>query len=239
MEKQINVLFLGNSLMYFNDMPKLFASLAQAAGKPVTVGSVTKGAATMSDFAAEQTEVGRKLRTKLDQHWDYIIIEPSRRITPDEPTVLAAELEAAKRLQALAGSVGAEILLYSVWGNNTGSLKIFHAESPTAITAVGKRAISRADHAQFMREVGKRVSAELGGAPIIDAGRAFEYMIANMPGVNLYDPDERHPSAEGSYLAACAVYARLFGERTEGNTFTAELPAAPQLQKAADAVVLG
>ena len=54
----LNVLFLGNSLMFYNDMPALFASIAKAEGREVNVRSVTKGSATISDFADESTKVG-------------------------------------------------------------------------------------------------------------------------------------------------------------------------------------
>ena len=47
----MNILFLGNSLIFYNDMPAIFRDLATAGGQEVTVESVTKGSATMSHFA--------------------------------------------------------------------------------------------------------------------------------------------------------------------------------------------
>ena len=47
----LRILFLGNSLMFFNDMPSLFRNLAEKAGKEVYVDSITRGSATISDFA--------------------------------------------------------------------------------------------------------------------------------------------------------------------------------------------
>ena len=46
-----SVLFLGNSLMFFNDMPQMFEEMATIAGKGVVVDSVTQGSATISLFA--------------------------------------------------------------------------------------------------------------------------------------------------------------------------------------------
>ena len=65
-DKMLNILFLGNSLMYYNDMPDLFAKIAQANGKKVNVQSVTKGSATISDFTDERTEVGKHAALQLD-----------------------------------------------------------------------------------------------------------------------------------------------------------------------------
>jgi hypothetical protein len=126
--RELRVLFLGNSLVYFNDMPGMFGALARSAGKDVYVDSVTKGAATMSLFADKATEIGALAYSKLTgERWDYVIIEPSRRITPFEDTVLKAEIAAAGVLNKLAGAAGGRVLIYSVWGNNTGSLTVCRA----------------------------------------------------------------------------------------------------------------
>lgn len=38
----------------------------------------------------------------------------------------------------------------------------------------------------------------------------WNYIRQNYPAIELYQPDESHPSAEGSYAAACCFYAALF-----------------------------
>ncbi len=120
----MNVLFLGNSLMFYNDLPQVFSDLAKAGGHDVFVSSVTKGSATISHFASESDPLGIRTREALkERKWDIVIIEPSRRITPFEDSVLQAETEAAKTVLALAAEAGAEILLYAVWGNNDGKVK--------------------------------------------------------------------------------------------------------------------
>ena len=122
-DKTLNILFLGNSLMYYNDMPDLFARIATANGKKVNVKSVTKGSATISDFTDERTEVGKQAIPLLKNNpWDLVIIEPSRRISPYENTVKEAELASAKKIQELAKAAGGDVLLYSVWGNNNGNV---------------------------------------------------------------------------------------------------------------------
>ena len=238
----MDILFLGNSLMYYNDMPSIFGKLAEAGGKTVSVSSITKGSSTISDFASPDTDLGRRMRTMLGQKkWDYVVIEPSRRITPYENTVLEAEIASAKTIQSLAAEADAEVVLYSVWGNNTGTLKVYHANTPTNMVEGDSYAITRQAHSKFMYETGVRVSQELGGVKLVPSGYAFENLIAANTGINLYHSDERHPSPEGSYLAACTFYAYLFGEKTEGLSHTANLSATKvaALQKAADDTVIG
>jgi hypothetical protein len=34
------------------------------------------------------------------------------------------------------------------------------------------------------------------------------------------DPDKRHPSLAGTYLAACTIYSSLYGKSPAGNPYT-------------------
>lgn len=240
-DQELNILFLGNSLTYYNDMPKMFEALAKAAGRKVNVDSITKGSATMRDFTYPTTEVGNKLQVKLKEkpNWDYIIIEPSRRMSPLEDTVLNAEIEAAKALQQMAKDAGGKVILYSVWGNNTGSAGVYSAtDTSPSYSKVKDSPISRKAHTKFMHEANLKVSEALGGVLVVEAGYAFENLYAQTSAVDLYHSDERHPSPAGSYLVACTIFASLFGEESEGITYTAGLANAALLQKAADDTAL-
>lgn len=209
----LNVLFLGNSLMFYNDMPALFASIAKAEGREVNVRSVTKGSATISDFADESTKVGSVAIPLLkEQTWDYVVIEPSRRISPYENSVRDAELASAKKLRLLAQAAGGDLLLYSVWGNDNGRVIEYRAESPIYFPEVERHAMERKPHAEFLHRVNLEFSAALGGVRVAPAGKAFESCIEKHPELELYHTDRRHPSPIGSYLAAAVIYATIFGE---------------------------
>lgn len=238
-DEMVRVLFLGNSLMYYNDMPGKFQAMAQAAGKQVSVDSVTQGSATMGHFADRTTSVGATTYTKLTkEEWDYVIIEPSRRITWYENTVLETEISAAKALNELANAAGAQVLIYSVWGNSDGALTVYEATSASESRQLQTETVTYQAHTSFMRSVAEKVSGAIGGAAIIDTGYAFENAMATNPEINLYAADLRHPSLEGSYLAACTIFSTMFGESTSGNSFTVDIPSAGTLQKISDQTVL-
>src|SRR5262249_38489739 len=63
------------------------------------------------------------------------------------------------------------------------------------------------------------------GALVIPAGLAFARAVKELPGVNLYAPDKRHPSLAGSYLAAATVYAAVLKKSPVGLGYTAGLDA--------------
>lgn len=239
-DKMLNILFLGNSLMYYNDMPELFAQIAAANGKKVNVKSVTKGSATISDFTDERTEVGAQAIPLLkNQPWDYVIIEPSRRISPYENTVKEAELASAKKIRELAKAAGGDVLLYSVWGNNNGNVDEYKANNPTSMTKVASHLMGRKSHTKFMHEVNLEFAAALG-VKVALAGYAFENCIAKYPDYNLYHSDERHPSPIGSYLAAAVIYATVFDEKVEKIPYSiGNAPATGVLEGIANDTVLG
>lgn len=237
-DRELRVLFLGNSLIYYNDMPKTFEAFAKAAGKKIVVDSVTKGSATMAQFADRSTDIGASAYTKLTtQKWDFVIAEPSRRITPDENTILNAEIAGAKTLKALSDAAGAELLFYSVWGNNDGTLKLYRMTTGSSSETYSSRPISHQEHTAIMKDANDKVSAALGGVRLVPAGYAFENSMAAEPSLNLYYTDLRHPNAEGSYLAACLFYGVIYGERASGVSFDGGIASAAFLREIADKTV--
>jgi len=62
----------------------------------------------------------------------------------------------------------------------------------------------------------RAIGAELGAA-VAPAGVAWERVLATNPHPVLHDKDGSHPTLAGSYLAACTLFATMFGERPEGD----------------------
>ena len=67
------------------------------------------------------------------------------------------------------------------------------------------------------------------------AGLAFQRALAGRPDLALHVADRRHPSLEGTYLAACTVLAAVYGKNPIGSAYTAGLTAetAAYLQRVA------
>ena len=235
----LRFLFLGNSLMYYNDMPDIFAEIAKEQGKDVYVKSVTKGSATVSDFASPSTEVGAQALPLLkNEKWDYVVIEPSRRISPYEDTVKKLEFDSAKTIRTLAAAAGAKTVLYAVWGNNNGSVVEYNATGGVSTAEVSTHSMGRAQHTKFMEDTSAELAGILGDVPVAHAGYAFENCIAADPSLNLYYTDERHPSLEGSWLAACVIYDTVFGESPDRILSRTSPASVKTLVAAADKTVL-
>ena len=234
------ILFLGNSLVFFNDMPQTFETLCKGQGIPVHVESLTQGSCTMSLFASTSVDIGYQANYKLThEEWDYVIIEPSRRATPFEDTVFEAELDAAEVLDNLIRAAGGETIIYSAWGINTGETGVYHQEGINA-PKDGTHAITRSAHCNYMSYFGEAVSERLGGRKIARTGYAFENCIAEygLDTINLYHTDNQHPSPAGSYLIACTFFDTIFEESVSGARYTGNIDVAGALQEIADETMI-
>ena len=60
---------------------------------------------------------------------------------------------------------------------------------------------------------------------VIPAGLAFARVVKERPDLELYQPDKRHPTLIGTYLAAATVYAALNRASPEPSSFTAGIDA--------------
>ena len=67
------------------------------------------------------------------------------------------------------------------------------------------------------------VAGNANNALVIPAGLAFARARQKQPELNLYQPDKRHPTLPGTYLAACTSFAALTGRSPVGNSYHAGL----------------
>ena len=63
-------------------------------------------------------------------------------------------------------------------------------------------------------------------AHVVPAGLAFAASLAKRPDIKLYVPDKRHPTLEGSYLAAATMVASIWNVNPTQTRFTSGLPPA-------------
>jgi hypothetical protein len=89
-------------------------------------------------------------------------------------------------------TAGAKTILYMTWARRTAP------ESQNALT-------------QAYTAVGREL-----GATVVPVGVAWEAFLREHDEPVLHDRDQSHPSAAGSYLAACVFLAALFGESPVG-----------------------
>ena len=216
------ILFIGNSLTFFNDMPEIVAELAQSAGHEVEVDMSAQGGWTLSDHAASETT----LHKIEQQNWDYVILQEQSVIPSIENERNQRMYPAVRLLHDKVRESGATLILFVTWGYRDGL--------PDA-------GFKDFDDMQAQLYSGYMDIANELDVMMAPVGIAWQNGIAQNPQLSLWHIDGVHPSSEGSYLCACVFYAIIFQQSPEGLMYKAELSEemAQFLQAIAAETVLG
>ena len=182
------VLFIGNSLTYFNDMPAIVEALSAAAGAPHV--RLECRAVTAPGFSLEDHWDRSDARAQIARGgWDFVVLQQGS-------SALAAGRESllrdARRFAPLIRKAGATPALYAVW--------------PSAARRYDFDAVA-VSYAEAAKEI---------GGVLLPVGTAWQAAWQRDPGLALYDPDGLHPSPAGSYLAALVISERLSGQSAIG-----------------------
>lgn len=198
----MQVLFIGNSFTYFNDMPYTFLNMAKTVDPDSRVESIAYGGYSLAQYCDEDTEVGRLVISKIVSYeWDYVVLqEQSLLPCTDEKGFVSA----VKRLCGIVSQIGAKVILYQTWAyaENTDKLlstgMSYREMSEKLVAAYGKAA---AESGATVAPVGEMF------ARVKDSGYITRLINAN---------DGYHPSSTGSYLAACVIFRTITGKSTIG-----------------------
>lgn len=202
-QKETSVLFIGNSFTFMNDMPFTFKSIAESKGKKVYVDTVVEGGKNFN-YHASQPETFAAIKSRK---WDYIVIQGhSNELAQPDSKVDQLTYPYAKIIvdSIRENNPCAEVVLYMTWGYKYGNPRW----SP----------ISSYDSMQYRIKNQYFRFADLLNARISPVGEVWKTIRTNYSGINLYDPDNQHPSPEGSYVSACTFFAGIFGESPVQNT---------------------
>lgn len=203
-ERQI--LFIGNSYTFYNDLPAMLEKLARAGGHRVRTAMVAEGGWTLDDHdqSPQTTET-------LEQHeWEYVVLQ-EQSVIPSDPARREAKMYPAVRaLNTDIMGASASTILFLTWGRRDGLPESGFADFNAMQTALTMGYAGIAD------ELDVRVS------PV---GEAWAKAIEQDSQIELWQADGSHPSEAGSYLAACVFYAVIFQESPEGLSYMAGLDA--------------
>ena len=193
----MDVLFIGNSYTYYNDMPKMFEQLAVSNNKNITVHSITQGGRKLNSYADNEDPVTIVLDALLnEQKFDICFIQEQSVLPATDFDGFIEGLDCViNKLRTKAD----HFILYATWGRKAGSsiLEDHHwtTESMTnLVTAAYRKA------------------AKLYNAQVSPVGNNFLYITNQYPDIDLYNEDLSHPSYLGSCLSALTHYYTVFHE---------------------------
>jgi len=192
-DQPLRVLFIGNSLTYYNNLPHLLERLAASADVPRRLRTrlVGFGGATLHSH----WERGEALKAIREGPWDYVVLQEqsalgavymvdgTRWITPD-PEFFH---QYARLFDKEITRSGAKTIFFLTWAR-----KDAPPREQAALT-----------HAYM------KIARELK-AIVAPVGIAWQEARKGESELSLYLEDGSHPSSSGSYLAACIFYSLLY-----------------------------
>lgn len=200
----INILFVGNSFTFYNDMPNTVEKMGLSNGYTgLNVEHVTFGGTTLEKFATPTTEESKAFVEKMNEtKWDYVILQDHSSRPYTNPTSFH---NSVRVLSDYIKERGSQIILYSTWAYRDGSLKL----ADTGLSYKDYYDVLTTEYS---------VAAKVNNIKIAHVGTAFYDLYISNPNINILRDDDFHPNNSGSYLAAYVFYTMIFGE--DNKSFT-------------------
>lgn len=222
-------LFLGNSYTFFSSMPAIVANLANSGGDTLIHDSSTPGGYTLEGHSTNATSLA-----KIAQgNWDYVVLQGQSQRPSFSPGQVAQEvLPYAAILSDSIKSANpcTEPVFFMTWGRKNGDQNNCQFYPPVC-TYEGMQTRLKSSYVLMATD---------NEATVAPAGMAFWESRLQDPNLELYNPDQSHPSYAGSYLTACVFYSSFFRKSPVGLSFYGSLDSttATFLQNVAETVVM-
>ncbi len=207
-----SVLFIGNSYTNVNNLPQLVKDLALSVNDTLIFDNHTPGGAQMQQHA-NSAAAHQKIKS---QQWDHVVLqsqsqEPSFNQMQVQQWVYPYATQLCDSIRA--NNNCARPIFYRTWGRKNGDA----SNCPTAPWLCTYAGMDSALAFSY------RKMANDNDAWLSPVGDLWKYLRTNHPGIELYSPDESHPSLAGSYAAACCFYSVIFQKNPGLLTFKSSL----------------
>ena len=264
-KKEQKVLFIGNSLTFYNDMPQTLQKMIDEQQLNIKIDQLTLPGSRLTFFATlVQEKNGSYVRAKpnetpigvkkiLSSNWDYVVLQegggdallPYLQMFSFEPSVMF--------LDSVVRSVKAKTVLYQGFTGNKFPTQICKEKSSLDMCVLYPEAVTHSllkakqtcsnyynNSTEEFRDLkleydkmAKRIHAGL-----VNIGYEFEAFKKSNKNINLYGPDNGHPSQQGSYLMACLFFKYFTGRSLTNVKYAAtlDIKEAATIRKFADSI---
>ena len=171
----MNILFIGNSYTYFNDLPAVFSALANENGKHVTAHSVTRGGRKLNQFMDTEDDCTKELGCVLADNppYDAVFMQEQSLLPALDHDAFLSGVTFVKRM---ADTRTDRFILYTTWARKLGSPDLdTHGWSRVRMTLLLDESYRRA---------GKALDI-----PVSPVGINFWKVISAHPELDLHAPD--------------------------------------------------
>ncbi len=195
------VLFIGNSITYYNNMPQMFCDLANNKGRNVIVNVHAPGGSGIVNHYVDDG----LYRIISSNKWDIVIIQPGSSESAGVSFPVDTTVKRSK------------ILLDSIYKYNK-CAKVFLYEIPYGIPANGGYNQYFTIQQMFRDSVTKM--ADMLKVQMLPAGECVRTYYSKYQNMLLHSNiNNIHPNVNGSFLIAASFYTGIFQDSTSGASF--------------------
>jgi len=238
----VRIAFMGNSIIYYNDCPRLVQNMLSAAGYSVKQDSCLLGGSNLASLWNEGNGMAEKFATEpalippsqddpdgapkydigaatvsdllREEQWDYVIMNDHTQ-GPARNTTRATAAEALATLYApLIGTSGAIPIFVQTWAYLNSTLK--NAEDLGDTEEFTRRV--RNGYQCYVKTLHDALSQKEGAGDVMPliapVGSVFLHLHDTDRDMweKLFYRDGFHPSPHGTYLEACVLFRTAMGE---------------------------
>jgi len=202
--KVLDVLFIGNSQIFYNDLPRTVEALGESApaDRPrIRAERFLAGGASLNRFWNAGDGKGTARAKIAEKKWDFVILQDIYFVKPD------AFNKYATLFHELIHKNGSRTVLFCTAGVS--------AQYPKGVQELH----------EMHTALGKKLQVAVAAA-----GKAWLSCWGETPTaeerLTLYHADKAHPGVKGSYIYACTLYAAVTGQSPVG--LTNRIPKQPE-----------
>lgn len=205
-------LFLGNSYTYVNDLPGILQNLTAAGGDLLIKDAYCPGGYTLQGHSTNAAS----LSFINSMAWDFVVLQEQSQL-PSFPQS-QVQTDVYPYATQLDDSIKANdsctvTVFYMTWGRKHGDASNCGFWPPVC-TYAGMQYELRRSYLNM---------ANQNSALVAPCGSAWWESIKRDSLLELYDPDQSHPSYAGSYLNGCVFYATMYRRSPIGLNFYGSL----------------
>ena len=193
----MDILFIGNSFTYYNEMPEILNSLSAADGAGIHAERLTYGGYYLTWYTDPENPHGNEAVPLIEsRHFDHIVLQEQSAAPAVRTGVFS---EGVEKLMPHIKASGAKPVFYKTWAYGRESAKL---------SDIGMGY----EEMLFRLTAAYDAEAEKYGAGAVPVGEKFFRCMEDHPVLNLYKEDAYHPNLCGSYLAACLFFKYFTGQ---------------------------
>jgi hypothetical protein len=241
--EKVDVLFIGNSLTYYHDMPEILQEMVNETHPNIDIEHSTFPGMSLSghldNIIESRTENGINTRIKkegekteteikiAEKDWDFVILQEGtvRLLIPEvrKYKVESAISEIRNRLL----NPGCKFVLFKTWPSKKEYPKQY-CYSKWAINHSLENDKYCSPEIKNLEQEIKLINksydsvAEKYGLILSDNGNKFHEVLTEYPFIDVYD-DDIHPNKYGAFLNACIFYQILTGKKASELNYTGKI----------------